>query len=47
MTLSDELRAHMKELASKGGAARAKKLTPRQRKRSAKKAAAARWKAAK
>jgi hypothetical protein len=34
---------YLKKLGSKGGTARAKNLTPKERKESAKKAATARW----
>ncbi len=44
MKLSDELKQYMREMARKGGKARAKQLSAEQRRAIAKKGAAARWK---
>jgi hypothetical protein len=41
--LSQQLSAHLAALGRKGGAARAKKLSPEQRQRIAQKAAQTRW----
>jgi hypothetical protein len=41
--MKDELSEYLRKLGRKGGKATAKRLTPEQRKESAKKAAQARW----
>jgi hypothetical protein len=43
MVTKNELSEYLRKLGSKGGKATAKKLTPEQRKESARKAAQARW----
>ncbi len=44
MNVDELLRRRLSELGTKGGKARAAKLSPKQRTAAAKKAAAARWK---
>jgi hypothetical protein len=46
MVTKDEMSEYLRKLGRKGGKATAKKLTPEQRKESARKAAEARWKKA-